>query len=79
MAEIIWAKSARNDLKSIYDYIAEDSENKNTAAGKIVPEFGDKTIREIKEGNYRIIYQIRSSDKVDILRVHHSARLLTNI
>lgn len=26
MAKVTWAKSARNDLKSIYDYIAQDSE-----------------------------------------------------
>jgi len=48
----------------------------NPYLGRIVPEFNDKLIRELIEGNYRIIYRIKSDIQIDILRVYHSARLL---
>ena len=41
--------------------------------GRIVPEFNQKHIRELIEGNYRIVYRI-SKTKIEILRVHHSAQ-----
>ncbi|UOB19431.1 type II toxin-antitoxin system RelE/ParE family toxin [Abyssalbus ytuae] len=43
-------------------------------AGKIVPEINKSNIRELIEGNYRIIYKIVSEQQVDILAVHHSSR-----
>jgi len=46
-------------------------------SGKIVPEIEDPDIRELIEGNYRIIYKIISKNRIDILSVHHSARDLT--
>ena len=46
--------------------------------GKIVPEFGKAAIRQLLEGNYRIIYQIISPDRIDILTVHHQSKLLSN-
>ena len=48
----------------------------NPYIGRMVPEFSDKSIREVIEGNYRIIYNIISKSQVDILRVYHTARLL---
>ena len=47
-------------------------------SGKIVPEFGQKSIRELIEGNYRIVYKIHS-DHVGIVRIHHAARLLKEV
>ena len=44
--------------------------------GRIVPEFENEAIRELIEGNYRIIYKILSITEVAIIRVHHSAQLL---
>ncbi len=44
--------------------------------GKIVPEFGQKEIREVIEGNYRIIYFLETEDQIQIIRVHHGARIL---
>ncbi|SEH05416.1 Plasmid stabilisation system protein [Candidatus Venteria ishoeyi] len=44
--------------------------------GKIVQEFNNPDIRELVEGNYRIIYRIVSESRVDILMVHHGARNL---
>ncbi len=42
--------------------------------GRIVPETNIENIRELIEGNYRIIYKIVSQEQVDILTIHHSAR-----
>ncbi|MBN1183198.1 MAG: hypothetical protein JXB49_12970 [Bacteroidales bacterium] len=33
-------------------------------------------MRELLEGNYRIIYRIKNASEIDILRVYHVARLL---
>jgi addiction module RelE/StbE family toxin len=48
----------------------------NPYIGRKVPEFNDIKIRELIEGNYRIIYKIKNEMQVDILRIYHSARLL---
>lgn len=37
-------------------------------------EIDDENVREIFEGNYRIIYRIISKDEIHILLVHHGAR-----
>ena len=42
----------------------------------MVPEFSKRSIIEIINGNYRIIYSIKSKSQVDILRVYHVARSL---
>jgi toxin ParE1/3/4 len=46
--------------------------------GRIVPEIGRQDIRELISGNYRIIYKIISNQRIDILTIHHGARLLSN-
>ncbi len=46
-------------------------------SGKIVPEINQENIRELIEGNYRIIYKIVEDNRIDILTIHHSARDLT--
>ena len=43
-------------------------------AGRVVPEKNEGNVRELIEGNYRIIYEIVSADQIDILTVYHSAR-----
>ncbi|MBI1768785.1 MAG: type II toxin-antitoxin system RelE/ParE family toxin [Bacteroidetes bacterium] len=47
-------------------------------SGRIVPEFGQENIRELIEGNYRIVYKI-NQDYIGIVRVQHAARLLKEI
>lgn len=44
-------------------------------SGRVVPEFEIETIRELLEGNYRIVYEI-TPEQISIVRVHHSARQL---
>jgi addiction module RelE/StbE family toxin len=48
----------------------------NPLAGRVVPEINDPDIRELIMGNYRIIYSVIAKTQIDILTVHHSARLL---
>jgi len=42
--------------------------------GKIVPEINEQNVRELIEGNYRIIYEIVNAERIDVLTVHHSSR-----
>jgi toxin ParE1/3/4 len=42
-------------------------------SGRVVPEYQRETVREIFEGDYRIIYRIRSQ-QVDVLTVRHGAQ-----
>lgn len=91
MVRVKWLKSAKDDLKEIYEYIASDSKRyaklqidrifdrtnilkQQSKVGKINPEFNQESIREITEGNYRIIYRIVSNTEIHILMIHHGAR-----
>lgn len=44
-------------------------------SGRITPEFDSEIIRELIEGNYRIVYKI-NPNHIGIVRVHHAARQL---
>ncbi|MCX6222395.1 MAG: type II toxin-antitoxin system RelE/ParE family toxin [Bacteroidia bacterium] len=44
-------------------------------SGRIVPEYGKRSLRELIEGSYRIIYKIHRK-YIGVVRIHHSARLL---
>jgi plasmid stabilization system protein ParE len=96
MAKINLSHAAISDLRSIFDYIATDSEfyarkvvdrilqritilENQIWMGKVVKEFNNNAIREILEGNYRIIYRIESEDELSIIRIYHGARLLKSI
>ncbi|MBI2917714.1 MAG: type II toxin-antitoxin system RelE/ParE family toxin [Chloroflexi bacterium] len=46
----------------------------NPRSGRIVPELGDESVREVIHGNYRIVYRLRH-DVVEIAAVFHGARL----
>jgi plasmid stabilization system protein ParE len=46
-------------------------------SGRIVPEYNQKSIREIIFQNYRIIYQIKL-DAIEILAIMHGTRLIGN-
>ena len=91
MARLRWTPQALDDIEAICKFIARDSdhiahlfanrvfEKAKTLetfpnAGRVVPESNQETIREIFHGNYRIIYRI-NKDEVQVLTVHHSARL----
>ncbi len=42
-------------------------------SGRIVPELGRPTLREVIEGTYRIVYRV-TPDQVEVLTVVHAAR-----
>lgn len=44
-------------------------------SGEVVPEFGREDLREILQGNYRLIYRV-CDGRVDVLAVFHSSRIL---
>jgi toxin ParE1/3/4 len=43
-------------------------------SGRVVPEVGDPSLREVIHGNYRIVYRVRP-DLVEIVTVFHGGRL----
>lgn len=46
-------------------------------AGRMVPEYQDENLRELIEGNYRIVYEVSSSKRtVVVLTVFEGHRLL---
>lgn len=53
---------------------AEDLEH-HPHKGRVVPELGISSIRQILCGHYRIIYEI-TEERVGVLTVHHQSRLL---
>jgi len=90
MVQIKWLVEAKTDLQEIYEYILVDSARyaqhqveklvertqilkKQPDIGKVV-EISNPNIRELTEGNYRIIDRIVSATSIDILMVHHGAR-----
>ena len=51
---------------------------RHPSVGRIVPEFKMKTIRQLIEGNYRIIYRIVTADEIHIIAIHHVKRKLSS-
>ena len=67
-------KYARIQIQRIRQRTKQLKEHPNS--GREVPELENPRSRELILGNYRIIYCIVSDERVDILTVHHSTRLL---
>jgi toxin ParE1/3/4 len=55
-------------------YPAVEGLETDPLSGRVVPEVGDDTVREVIHGNYRIVYRVRP-DLVEIVTVFHGARL----
>jgi toxin ParE1/3/4 len=43
-------------------------------SGRVVPELGEPTVREIVCGAYRIMYEVRGPERVEILTVFRGSR-----
>lgn len=67
----VYAKRMVDKIISRVDQI-----EKFPKSGRVVPEFENEYIRELIEGNYRIVYKT-TTKYTTILRIHHAARLLT--
>jgi toxin ParE1/3/4 len=48
------------------------------ASGRVVPERGEQTIREVLVGNYRVVYRF-THDTAEVLTVFHGARLFPTL
>lgn len=44
-------------------------------SGEVVPEFKREDLREILQGNYRVIYRVKQN-RIDIVAVFHGSRIL---
>ncbi len=95
MASVVWTLQALDDIDAICLFIARDNRRVASVfarrafeatehledfprAGRRVPEFKRDEIREVFLFSYRIIYRHRG-ELVEVLTVHHGARLLTKI
>ncbi len=89
---VYWARQSQEDLRQVRAFISRDAPATASAfvrrlresvnrlkefpeSGQVVPELGREDIRELLRGNYRIIYRV-GQERIDILTVYHSARLL---
>jgi toxin ParE1/3/4 len=80
IAEYIANDSTRYaELTIVELFYSTDILEKYPNSGVIVPEFNNKSIRQLIRGNYRIIYKIINDNQIDILTVHNCARLISNI
>lgn len=90
MIRVVWTTPARDDLRAIREFIAQDSERyarvtterlvtsvqrlqEHPLSGRVVPEIGRQTIREVIDGAYRVVYRV-TPDAIQVLAVVHSAR-----
>jgi addiction module RelE/StbE family toxin len=73
------AKDSERYAKVVIQNLFESTDllESHPKAGRIVPEFKNKNIRELIRGSFRIVYRIVDIYRIDVLTVHHSARLLT--
>jgi len=63
-----WASTVRKSISNLSDF---------SKLGRVVPEYGDDTIREIIKGQYRIVYKIDDSKStIVVLTIHHAKRPL---
>ena len=69
-------KYADLEKKKIQEAI--DKLPRQPLSGRIVPELGNESLREMIFRNYRIIYEIASASQINILSIHHHARLISN-
>ena len=51
---------------------------KQSDIGKVVKEFNNPIIRELKLFKFRIIYRIKTTSLVEVITIQHSSRLLNN-
>jgi toxin ParE1/3/4 len=63
---------AQRQVEKIFNRLNRISNSIQT--GRIIPELNIESIREVFEGNYRIIYRIISTNKVEVVPILHTAR-----
>ena len=58
-------------------FLSADNLQEYPELGRMVPEIGVPKIRELIIGNYRLIYNLKSKEELDILRIYSSLRHLS--
>jgi plasmid stabilization system protein ParE len=73
---LVWSPQAIEDVEAVRSYVAAaDRLESFPLSGRVVPEVGDESLREVVYGNYRMVYRVKA-EAVEIVTVFHSARLL---
>jgi len=67
-AALSWAKKIQKSVRKLKDF---------SESGRKVPEINRRNIREIIDGNYRIIYRIEEK-RISILTIRNSRQLLSD-
>ena len=63
-----WADSIKESVYRLVEF---------PRLGRVVPEYSDDTLRELIQGQYRIVYKIDEKNKnIAVITVHHSTRKL---
>lgn len=92
MARVSWTPQALEDLEEISRFVrrnsrryaddfvdrvfeATDRVGRYPHSGRMVPEWEDEELREVLVSGYRIIYRVLA-EEVEVLTLHHTARLL---
>ena len=47
--------------------------------GRVVPEIGEESIREVIFYNYRVMYRLENEESIVVLGIIHAARDISNI
>ena len=47
-------------------------------SGRVVPELGEPNVREVIHGAYRVMYERREPDRIEILTVFRASRAFPN-
>ncbi|MGH8278558.1 MAG: type II toxin-antitoxin system RelE/ParE family toxin [Gammaproteobacteria bacterium] len=93
MAKIAWTKEAQRWLEDTFEYIAAENPQAATRTTQDIyqraqvladhPEIGhryrssSRNVRVLLYGHYRIVYLVKSDDRVDIIGVFHGALDIT--
>lgn len=64
-----YAAATAGRIVAAVDGLAEFPE-----AGRVVPELDDPAVRELFQGAYRVVYEVRPDGWVEVLTVFHGAR-----
>ena len=72
------AKDSLRYAEGMVEGIIERIENLNRfpLMGRMVPEFYDEMVRELIYKGYRILYELKTEGKIEILSIIHGSRLL---
>jgi len=86
-----WTNHAKNQLRHIHDYIAQDSPlyarrvsetlvkktiglDELPRKGRMMPELNEDAVRELGLYSYRILYEIKADNLIEVLAVIHKRR-----